>query len=136
MAESTFEMSIRNISMPGQCILIVKKDGKLDRGDNAYVQVQVPTDFAKHLMDLQKEVERLKALVPPEPATPWENDKLQFGRLIAELEGAGAFLNGQIMEDMKVSMDLEHGEVLEIVERATVYWDEEKLKAAPLPKKD
>lgn len=136
MAESTFEMSIRNISMPGQCLLIVKKDGKLDRGENAYVQVQVPTDFAQHLIKLEKEVERLKALVPPEPATPWENDKLQFARLITEFEAAGAFLNGQIMEDMKVSMDLDKGDILDILERAKMYWDVEKYKAAPLRKQD
>ena len=51
----TFVMSARKISQHGQAILTVVKDGKLDRGDNPYVLLQVPEDFAAYLLHLQEE---------------------------------------------------------------------------------
>lgn len=49
-----FTISKKSTNQQGQVLLIVLKDGKLDRGDNAYVQQQVPEDFADYLISLQK----------------------------------------------------------------------------------
>ncbi|MCK9433697.1 MAG: hypothetical protein M0R32_02475 [Candidatus Cloacimonetes bacterium] len=57
---------------------------------------------------------------------PWKNDRIQFARLIAELEMAGAFTRKNLMQDLCESMDLTEKEVLEIVERASNRFDEIK----------
>ena len=52
----------------------------------------------------------------------WENNKIQFPRFIAEAEAAGAF-TPQVIEDMAKSMDLEEGDVVQLVDRAQAEWD-------------
>lgn len=51
----TFVMSAQTISQPGQALLKVLKNNQADRGGNAYVQMQVPIDFAEYLLCLQEE---------------------------------------------------------------------------------
>lgn len=58
----------------------------------------------------------------------WKNDEIQFARLIAELEAAGAFCRKNIMEDLCESMNLTKEQILEIVERASNRFDEIKGK--------
>jgi hypothetical protein len=55
----------------------------------------------------------------------WNNDTVQFARLISELEAAGAFTNN-VVETLCESMDLSVGEIDEIVERAQNSFDEVK----------
>lgn len=55
----------------------------------------------------------------------WNNNELQFARLIAELEAAGAFTE-TVMQDLCISMDLEKNEVTELIDRAQKHWDEMK----------
>jgi len=57
----------------------------------------------------------------------WENDSIQFARLIDELEAVGGFTN-EIVEDLCASMDLERDELFEIVERAQKVWDDIKAR--------
>lgn len=52
---------------------------------------------------------------------PWEVDRVQFARLIAELEAAGAF-TPEIMERLAHGMDLDEGCVGLIVDRAQKAW--------------
>jgi len=59
--KSVFTVSKKRISQPGQVLMVVLKDDKLDRGGNAYVQQQVPEDFVDWLIRLQEENESLKA---------------------------------------------------------------------------
>ena len=54
----------------------------------------------------------------------WQKNQIQYPRLIAELEACGAFENRQIINDLCDSMDLTKEDILEIVERASNYWDE------------
>lgn len=54
LSADTFVMSARKISQPGHVILTVVKNGKLDKGDNPYVSLQVPEDFAAYLLALQQ----------------------------------------------------------------------------------
>ena len=54
--------------------------------------------------------------------TNWEENKMQFPRLIAELQMAGAF-TPVVMEDLQASMDLSEMEVQEIIERAVLAFD-------------
>jgi len=58
-----FTISKRRCNQAGQVLLIVLKDGKEDRGGNAYVQQQVPEDFADYVIYLQSEHEKLKTQV-------------------------------------------------------------------------
>ena len=63
--------------------------------------------------------------------SPWKNNSLQFARLIAELEMAGAFTKKNLMADLRESMDLTDAEICEIVERASNEWDRIKLVLCP-----
>jgi hypothetical protein len=54
----------------------------------------------------------------------WDNDLLQFARLLSEIKGVG--LNSKQMEDLGVSMDLEHGRIDELFNRAERIFEEEK----------
>ena len=55
----------------------------------------------------------------------WNNNELQFARLIAEIEAAGGF-SEQLMQDLCTSMDLEKNQVTELIDRAQTRWDEAK----------
>lgn len=49
--------------------MVVLKDGKEDRGGNAYVQQQVPEDFANYVIELQKDNETLRKIAENSNAT-------------------------------------------------------------------
>jgi len=53
----------------------------------------------------------------------WENNSIQFPRLIAEAEAAGLWCDKVGVQLMAESMDLEVKEVFEIIERAQTVWD-------------
>jgi hypothetical protein len=55
----------------------------------------------------------------------WQDDKLQFARLIAELEAAGAF-TASVMDDLCSSMNLSNIEISDVVDRAQKFWEEAK----------
>jgi hypothetical protein len=55
----------------------------------------------------------------------WNNNLIQFARLIAEIEAAGGFTE-QLVQDLCASMDLEKNQVMELVDRAQKLWDENK----------
>lgn len=69
---------------------------------------------------------------PSSKRHPWKNNRLQFARLIAELEAAGAFIKKGLMKDLQDSMDLTTEEICEIVERASNEWDEAKAVICPV----
>lgn len=52
----------------------------------------------------------------------WENDMIQFARLIAELESIGAF-NQPVIDGLMFAMDLSTEELFEIIDRAQLTWD-------------
>lgn len=62
------------------------------------------------------------------PDDNWENDAIQFARLIAEMEAAGYFASDSRRLERKLvaSMDLEPGQLAELVERAQGVWDDIK----------
>ena len=55
----------------------------------------------------------------------WDNNTIQFPRLIAELQMAGAFTT-EVMEALKDSMDLQESDIDELIARAEVLWDKIK----------
>ena len=57
----------------------------------------------------------------------WENNAIQYPRLIAEVQAAGGF-SPSVIRTLRESMDLEHEEVLELVDRAVAEWDRIKGK--------
>jgi hypothetical protein len=56
---------------------------------------------------------------------PWDNNRIQFARLISELEVVGAFCPS-IMEKLCYEMDLTIPEVCNIIDRAQDEWDKIK----------
>ena len=56
---------------------------------------------------------------------PWTNNELQFARLLCELELANAF-NQETIDTLCVEMDLEENDIIELLERAQIVWDEAK----------
>ena len=57
----------------------------------------------------------------------WNDNSIQFPRLIAELEAAGAF-KPSIMRDLSESMDLTVGDISELIDRAQIAWEQIKTK--------
>lgn len=55
----------------------------------------------------------------------WKNDEIQFARLIAELEAAGAFTQ-EVMEFLEESTDLTYEQISELVDRAQASWERTK----------
>ncbi len=55
----------------------------------------------------------------------WDDNSIQFPRLIAEIEAAGGFTE-QLVQDLCASMDLEKEDVFELIERAQYKWDDIK----------
>jgi hypothetical protein len=52
----------------------------------------------------------------------WEDDGIQFPRLIAEMEACGAF-TPRVLDDLCESMDLDTGDIAELVDRAQTAWE-------------
>lgn len=66
--------------------------------------------------------------VSKNPNINWNNNEIQFPRLIAELEAAGAFTSQGLIQTLTEEMDLTEAEILELVDRAQTKWDEIKAK--------
>lgn len=67
--------------------------------------------------------------------TNWDNDSIQFPRLIAEIEATNAFEllqpdGRRVIETVADSMDLDPSDVYEIVERAAIKWDQIKARTS------
>lgn len=60
------------------------------------------------------------------PGDRWEDDGIQFPRLIAEMEAAGFFTDANLMAALCSSMDLEVDDVMDLIERAQKAWDARK----------
>ena len=74
----------------------------------------------------------MKPKVPRSPQVNWRNNAIQFPRLIAELEVAGAFFqNSSVMLRLQEDTDLTEAEISELVDRAQTEWDRIK---AQIPK--
>lgn len=56
---------------------------------------------------------------------PWDNDQLQFARLLCELEAVGVF-TPEVMSVLRDSMDLTDEQIAEIQERANICFEQAK----------
>lgn len=65
-----------------------------------------------------------KIKVSKSPKVNWENNNIQFPRMLAELRANG--LTSEQYEFLNESMDLDREQVDEILERAEVVWQEIK----------
>lgn len=61
----------------------------------------------------------------PEPGSTWDEDSIQFPRLLAELEAAGAF-TPEIFDTLAGSMDLSPAHIRELIVRADDAWERAK----------
>lgn len=53
----------------------------------------------------------------------WENDLLQFARLISEIEAAGGF-NNSLLKTLCQEMDLNLNDLGSLVDRAQAVWED------------
>lgn len=81
------------------------------------------SEIASHLLNKS---------VPSQFVNNWDNDAIQFPRLIEEAQAAGAFTK-EVVADMAISMDLEPEQVEELMDRATSKWEE--IKNSTIAKK-
>ena len=57
----------------------------------------------------------------------WENDLIQFARLVAEIDYEGGYTS-TLLRRLEDSMDLEKDEIFEIVDRAKSVFEQSKRK--------
>jgi len=55
----------------------------------------------------------------------WNDNKIQFARLLSEIQAAGGFTE-ELLADLRVSMDLSDAEIFEVVGRADKVFEESK----------
>ena len=65
--------------------------------------------------------------VSQDPDINWQNNSIQFPRLIAELQANGA-IDGTVLLNVADSMDLNPREVDELISRAAEVWDDIKYR--------
>lgn len=65
--------------------------------------------------------------ISKDPNENWENDQIQFPRLIAEAEGLGLFTE-EAIANLAMEMGLEISHVEEILDRAQNAWSEIALR--------
>jgi len=58
---------------------------------------------------------------------PWQDNAIQFPRLIAELEAVGAFTY-EVVQDLQTSMDLDEQDIMDLLDRAQSEWDDIKAR--------
>lgn len=56
-----------------------------------------------------------------DPDTNWNNNRIQFPRLISELQCVGAF-TPEIVKCLMESMDLTESDILNVIDRADTEW--------------
>ncbi len=66
--------------------------------------------------------------ISKDPNVNWNNNQIQFPRLIAEIESMGGFNNEELIKELMVTTDLTREQIFEIVDRAQKTWDDIKAK--------
>lgn len=64
--------------------------------------------------------------------SPWDDDSIQFPRLLAEIAATDA-LTPEVFEQLRELMDLDNNEINELLERAHCEWEEIKARKCPPP---
>jgi len=59
------------------------------------------------------------------PSPKWDNNEIQFPRLICELQEAGVF-TPKVMRALRKSMDLTEDSIDELLDRALIVWEHAK----------
>ena len=80
------------------------------------------------MKDFQKQLEKQHGKKNISTKDIWEDENIQFPRHIVELEQLGVFQDNQILRYLSVCMDLNHDEILELVNRAIEKFDRIKSK--------
>lgn len=85
--------------------------------------------MAQAMVDFRRErktpLDKLGVIRQDIQMNQWKNNRIQFPRLIAEANAAGAF-SKRVMRDMATSMGLTVAEVQELVDRAEAKFEEIK----------
>ena len=62
-----------------------------------------------------------------ENLTLWDDNEIQFARLLSEIQAAGGFTE-ELLEGLRVSMDLDNAEIFSLVARADHAFEDSKGK--------
>ena len=60
--------------------------------------------------------------IDSDPDVNWNNNGIQFPRLLAELNATGAF-TGAVIHEVAGAMDLDPSQVYELIDRSVYAWD-------------
>lgn len=101
--------------------LIVK--GIMDKREAQEAEYERDADEHYALMEKELLAEDAGTWVSDNPNTNWENNYLQFARLIAECEAVGAI---QITDELCETMGLSVLDIREVIYRAQYSWDKIK----------
>ena len=84
-------------------------------------EAEYERDVDEHYANMEKEIlaEDAGTWVSDDPNTNWENNYLQFARLISECNAVGAI---HITEELCYSMNLSINQVKEVINRAQYSW--------------
>ena len=102
-------------------------------GDEFEVRSFDPIEVGNVFTVIQVDTPKVEP-IPPNSVDVWEDDKIQFPRLIAEIEAAGGF-SGKLLVALLESMDLQdEQDLFDLVERAQNRWDKIKSRTGIIPK--
>lgn len=76
---------------------------------------------------IDNEQKAANILIMKDTSSKWEDNAIQFPRLIEEAQGVGAF-TPEVLRAMAESMDLTTPQVCELLDRAQATWDRLKQK--------
>lgn len=68
-------------------------------------------------------MKKKRITISKNPNKNWQNDDIQFPRLIAEMEAAGVFAVPGVLKALSVEMDLTVDELCGLISRAQTTWD-------------
>jgi len=100
-----------------QCLKIYK--GEFEREEMA------EEDELNKLKQLDRQAAVRVGALAEARSRQWEDDSIQFPRLIAEIEANGGF-TVDLLADLSKSMDLDVGNIYKLVDRAQAKWDQIK----------
>lgn len=96
---------------------------------NEEIESKMSEEMEKHFEKMEQEdrIDEVGTYISDDPVENWENDHIQFTRLIAECEAVGAI---QITDELCASMDLTPDQIKEIIGRAQCVF-EKMIKQIP-----
>jgi len=92
----------------------------------------VPAELADEIESQLREHAALQVRIDPDADVNWQNDAIQFPRLLAEIDAIG--LTWKQRDSLRDAMDLSDDDLADVFRRASDCWEDIKAKTAKEPK--